>query len=80
MECLVELHLQIGMFGRVPPLKWKCLVDLHLKNGKECLRQIELLEEEMRNQNKLGADQNVPIINSLIGFMRYCKCVLFGVT
>ena len=33
----------------------------------------------MRNQNKLGADQNVPIINSLIGFMRYCKCVLFGV-
>ena len=34
----------------------------------------------MRNQNKLGADQNVSIIHSLIGFMLYCKCVLFGVT
>jgi hypothetical protein len=58
----------------------KIFDDLHLKNARECLREIELLEEEMRNQNKLGADQNVSIINSLIGFMRYCKCVLFGVT
>lgn len=58
----------------------KIFDNLHLKNARDCRREIELLEEEMRYQNKLGADQNVSIINSLIGFMRYCKCVLFGVT
>jgi len=58
----------------------KIFDNLHLKNARDCRREIELLEEEMRNQNKLGAYQNVSIINSLVGFMRYCKCVLFGVT
>lgn len=58
----------------------KIFDDLHLKNARDCRREIELLEQEMRNQNKLGAYQNVSIINSLVGFMRYCKCVLFGVT
>lgn len=58
----------------------KIFDNLHLKNARDCLREIELLEEEMRNQNKLGAVQNVSSINTLIAFMRYCKCVLFGVT
>eukprot|EP01018_Ginkgo_biloba_P007283 Gb_20805 [translate_table: standard] len=53
--------------------------NLQLEDARGCQREIELLEEEMRNQNNLGAERNVSIINSLIGFMRYCKCVLFGV-
>ncbi|GLJ32774.1 hypothetical protein SUGI_0659990 [Cryptomeria japonica] len=44
----------------------------------DCQREMELLEEEMKIQKELGSEKNVSLINSLIGFMRYCKCVLVG--
>uniref|UniRef100_A0A0D6QR34 RING-type E3 ubiquitin transferase n=1 Tax=Araucaria cunninghamii TaxID=56994 RepID=A0A0D6QR34_ARACU len=58
----------------------RILERLNFENAMDCRREIELLEDEMRTQNELGSEQNVSIINGLIGFMRYCKCVLFGVT
>eukprot|EP01018_Ginkgo_biloba_P015197 Gb_29276 [translate_table: standard] len=53
---------------------------LGLKDAKDCRKEIQLLEEEISNQSNLGAPEGtVSLINSLISFMRYCKCVLFGV-
>uniref|UniRef100_A0A0D6R5F2 U-box domain-containing protein 12 n=1 Tax=Araucaria cunninghamii TaxID=56994 RepID=A0A0D6R5F2_ARACU len=53
---------------------------LEIKDARACRREIQLLEDEIRNQSSSGAEGTVSMINSLIGFMRYCKCVLFGVT
>ncbi|GLJ28667.1 hypothetical protein SUGI_0564910 [Cryptomeria japonica] len=56
----------------------RILEGLNLENAMDCQRETELLEEEMKIQKELGSEKNVSLINSLIGFMRYCKCVLFG--
>ncbi|GLJ28672.1 hypothetical protein SUGI_0564970 [Cryptomeria japonica] len=55
----------------------RILDGLNIENAMDCQRETELLEEEMRNQKELGAEKNVSLINTLIAFMRYCKCVLF---
>ncbi|GLJ28668.1 hypothetical protein SUGI_0564930 [Cryptomeria japonica] len=57
----------------------RILDNLNLQNAMDCQRETELLEEEMRNQKELGSEKNVSLINTLIVFMRYCKCVLFSV-
>lgn len=56
----------------------RILEGLNLENAMDCQRETELLEEEMKVQKQLGSEENVSLINSLIGFMRYGKCVLFG--
>eukprot|EP01018_Ginkgo_biloba_P011668 Gb_10871 [translate_table: standard] len=58
----------------------KIFDSLQLKDARSCRREIQLLEEEIRNQSNFGLEGTVSMINSLISFMRYCKCVLFGVT
>eukprot|EP00252_Welwitschia_mirabilis_P016624 TRINITY_DN3674_c0_g1_i1.p1 TRINITY_DN3674_c0_g1~~TRINITY_DN3674_c0_g1_i1.p1 ORF type:complete len:687 (+),score=109.90 TRINITY_DN3674_c0_g1_i1:877-2937(+) len=58
----------------------KIFRELQLESARDCQSEIDLLEDEMRYQNQIGEKQNVSTINSLIGFMRYCKCVLFEVT
>jgi len=54
---------------------------LGLKDAKDCLNEIQWLEEEIRDQsNDGGQEATVSLINSLISLIRYCKCVLFGVS
>eukprot|EP00252_Welwitschia_mirabilis_P006663 TRINITY_DN17551_c0_g1_i1.p1 TRINITY_DN17551_c0_g1~~TRINITY_DN17551_c0_g1_i1.p1 ORF type:complete len:695 (+),score=39.47 TRINITY_DN17551_c0_g1_i1:84-2168(+) len=51
-----------------------------LKDAKECREEIQLLEDEIREQSPLaGNEQNISLLNSLISLIRYSKCVLFGV-
>lgn len=60
----------------------KIFEHLEIKNGKDCRNEVQLLEEEIGNQcnNPTGMDGPVSLINSLISLIRYCKCVLFGIT
>ncbi|GLJ32783.1 hypothetical protein SUGI_0660110 [Cryptomeria japonica] len=53
---------------------------LEITDSRGCVREIRLLEEELRKQSGCVNEASVSMINSLIGLMRYCKCVLFGVS
>lgn len=54
---------------------------LGLNDARDCRNEIQWLEEEIREQsNAGGAEATVSLINSLISLIRYCKCVLFGVS
>ncbi|KAF9618874.1 hypothetical protein IFM89_002742 [Coptis chinensis] len=48
---------------------------LGLRDSKSCKEEIENLEEEIRNQS---SDKLADEIISLIGLVRYAKCVLYG--
>ncbi|KAH9310821.1 hypothetical protein KI387_025856 [Taxus chinensis] len=57
---------------------WSLLMS-RIKDARSCRREIDLLEDEIRKQSNCGTEATVSMINSLIGLVRYCKCVLFGV-
>lgn len=48
---------------------------LQLNDSESCTDEIEILEEEVRNQ---GDEKSKAEIISLIGLVRYAKCVLYG--
>lgn len=54
---------------------------LGLKDARDCRNEIQWLEEEIRDQSSGGGPEaTVSLMNSLISLIRYCKCVLFGVS
>ncbi|KAH6797455.1 hypothetical protein C2S52_022009 [Perilla frutescens var. hirtella] len=50
---------------------------LDIKTWAECHREIRLLDEEIRAGYLDGDEREVPLLSSLIGFLCYCRGVLF---
>lgn len=51
---------------------------LHLKDAKDCERELWLLEnerEKLRENNQYG---EIPNVNSLVSLIRYARCMLYG--
>eukprot|EP00249_Psilotum_nudum_P016109 c25661_g1_i1 orf=536-2569(+) len=79
-----EEYLRQGVFSVMREFARKATPDssklkqifqsLHINDSNDCHRELCLLEEEMQNSDKVSR------ISSLMSFIRYCKCVLYGVT
>lgn len=59
------------------------LLDLGIRCWSDCDREIKFLEEEIRLETTMspatdaGGRQNLWLLTGLLGFMSYCRCVLF---
>ncbi|KAL4189868.1 hypothetical protein AMTRI_Chr08g209180 [Amborella trichopoda] len=51
---------------------------LEITDGQSCRREMAFLEEEVQAQGL--TDKSTAVINSLVSLVRYCKCVLFGIS
>ncbi|GFZ17482.1 plant U-box 13 [Actinidia rufa] len=50
---------------------------LEIKNWSECHREIRFLNEEINLECLDGSERGLPLLSSLVGFMSYCRGVLF---
>ncbi|KAK6261162.1 hypothetical protein QUC31_006978 [Theobroma cacao] len=57
-------------------LKW-VLDHLEIKSWCDCNKEIQFLEEEISSQCVDGKEREVPFLSSLLGFMSYCRGVVF---
>ncbi|XWS50985.1 hypothetical protein CRYUN_Cryun12cG0137600 [Craigia yunnanensis] len=57
-------------------LKW-VLDYLEIKSWSDCNKEIKFLEEEIASQCVDGEEREVPFLSSLLGFMSYCRGVIF---
>ncbi|XVF09260.1 hypothetical protein REPUB_Repub07fG0077300 [Reevesia pubescens] len=57
-------------------LKW-VLDYLEIKSWSDCNKEIKFLEEEISSQWVDGEEREVPFLSSLLGFMNYCRGVVF---
>ncbi|XWS48152.1 hypothetical protein CRYUN_Cryun13aG0048400 [Craigia yunnanensis] len=57
-------------------LKW-VLDYLEIKSWSDCNKEIQFLEEEISSQCVDGEEREVPFQSSLLGFMSYCRGVIF---
>ncbi|PSS07800.1 U-box domain-containing protein [Actinidia chinensis var. chinensis] len=50
---------------------------LEINNWSECHREIRILDEEISLECLDGSERELPLLSSLVGFMSYCRGVLF---
>lgn len=50
---------------------------LEIKNWNECNKEIKFLEEEISFNCSNGDEREVPFLSSLVGFLSYCRVVIF---
>ncbi|XP_077237761.1 U-box domain-containing protein 19-like [Tasmannia lanceolata] len=53
---------------------------LGIQSWKDCSKEIKFLEEEIDGKNSKGEEREIAILSSLIGFMNYCRGMLFDVS
>lgn len=57
----------------------RVLDHLGICSWDECRKEIKFLEEEMELENSKGEERDITLLSSLMGFMTYCRAVLFDV-
>ncbi|KAL6524419.1 hypothetical protein OROHE_016090 [Orobanche hederae] len=60
-----------------PFLIRRILAHLDIKTWAECHREIKFLEDEIRAEYSEGDRREIPLLSSLLGFLSYCRGVLF---
>lgn len=50
---------------------------LGIRNWRDCHQEIKFLDAEISSECSENNERDVPLLSSLIGFMRYCRGVLF---
>ncbi|XVE57114.1 hypothetical protein DITRI_Ditri04bG0065600 [Diplodiscus trichospermus] len=69
-------RLEKGIEPEFQNLKW-VLDYLEIKSWSDCNKEIKFLEEEISTQCVDGEEREVPFLSSLLGFMSYCRGVIF---
>ncbi|XWS60716.1 hypothetical protein CRYUN_Cryun07bG0059600 [Craigia yunnanensis] len=69
-------RLEKGIEPEFQILKW-VLDYLEIKSWSDCNKEIKFLEEEISSQCVDGEEREVPFLSSLLGFMSYCRGVIF---
>lgn len=57
----------------------RVLDHLAIRSWKECNDEIKFLEEEIEFENSKGEERDTSLLSSLMGFMTYCRAVVFNV-
>ncbi|KAJ8753508.1 hypothetical protein K2173_022749 [Erythroxylum novogranatense] len=80
---LKQVNLMLDFFqnGTEPEASFlKRFLDyLEIRKWSSCNKEIQFLEEEIRNQSHCD-QRHVPLLNSLLGLMTYCRVVMFETT
>lgn len=57
----------------------RVLDHLEIRSWNDCRKEIKFLEEEIELENSKGEERDVALLSSLMGFMTYCRAVIFRV-
>eukprot|EP00268_Persea_americana_P038728 TRINITY_DN3833_c0_g1_i1.p1 TRINITY_DN3833_c0_g1~~TRINITY_DN3833_c0_g1_i1.p1 ORF type:complete len:700 (-),score=125.22 TRINITY_DN3833_c0_g1_i1:409-2508(-) len=79
----MDVHLILSQFEKkiVPnssDLK-RLVTRLGIRSWTDCNREIRFLEEEMERENSKENERRIMLLSILVGFMNYCRGVLFDV-
>lgn len=82
-QAAMDVHLILSQFEKniIPnmiDLK-RVLARLGIRSWSKCDREIRFLEEEMEWEASKGNEKELMLLSSLVGFMNYCRGVLFDV-
>ncbi|XP_043724583.1 U-box domain-containing protein 19 [Telopea speciosissima] len=57
----------------------RVLDDLEIRSWSRCNKEIKFLDEEIDSESSKGEEREVVFLSSLMGFMCYCRVVMFNV-
>ncbi|GER56859.1 U-box domain-containing protein [Striga asiatica] len=60
-----------------PFIARRILAHLGIKTWAECHEEVKFLDEEIRAEYSNGNEREIPLLSSLLGFLSYCRGVLF---